>query len=250
MRVSLFAWVLSLLVLGVQPVQGSGFKAVKGKVGDTAARWLAKVGRPALALGIGATLLFAPLSYGESADIVSESADIVSERATNSKFDWNAFEAELPDILDRAERKTNLQLKSGIEALNIGTTVNEDGDIVRTKSNPFADILPDHVRGERLRGLGDHLRGLLVLAFLQGADNAGLFKRGTGVSSRVAVLWEQYKLIDTASPEEITPATRTYFTKSWLEAVENEARVALHFLKKTRKRTAASGTSRWARWRR
>lgn len=197
MKAWLYAWVLSLVVLGVQPAQGNGLKAVKGKVGDATARWLSKVGRPALALSFGAMLVLAPL--------ISVDANQYAESAERSRL------------------KTNLELKGEIDALGIGLAVDKNGEVVRSETNPLADLLPSKESGERLRIM-------TILAQLEAADAAGLFKRGSGVSRRLERIAEYGDHL-IKSDDDISSELRVYFTKSWKDLALNELRLDMHLLK-------------------
>ncbi len=162
-------------------------------------------------------------------------ADLLPSR--EERINWEDFDAELDDILDDAVRKTdlqlkadrarfrtdyrlaaaeaarmtNLQLKDEIDALGVGVTVDERGELTRTPTNPYADLLPSREGGERLRLL-------TILTYLETIDESSLFRRGAGVGRRVSMLIEMsdaYKMTD-------KPELREYFSKSWSDLVRNE----------------------------
>ncbi len=150
--------VLSLVWLSVstQPVQGKGLKAIKGKVSDVAARWMSR----AVALPLGASLLFAPLANVDAAGAGTQDRPVVQDQShapikadrarLRTDFRLAAAEAarmtdqQLKDAMealgvldaDMAARMTDQQLKDEMEALGVGVTVDKRGEQTHPRTNP------------------------------------------------------------------------------------------------------------------
>jgi len=182
-----FAVVLSLVLLSVnaQSVRGNSFKAIRGKVSDAAARWLPQVGRQAVALSLGVSLLFAPLTAVQA--------------------------GRYTEVMERAAHLTNLQLKDEIEALEVGVTVDARGELVQSRTSLYADLRPSRESGERLRLL-------TTWNMLEIVGESSMFKRGAGIGHRIALL------IRLSDENEATdrPELRQYLAKAWLDLAHNE----------------------------
>lgn len=226
------AVLLSLALLGVstQSVQGKGLKTIKGKVSEAAARWLPQVGRQMVAMSLGASLLFAPLTTVEAhphSDAANRAAQRFERRmemfgpfSLSAKRAAHRISGRYYDAAEEARQRTNLQLKDEIEELGVGIVVNTRGELVQSRTSPYADLLSGPEGKE-------HLQLLMMWNILEIVSESAIFKRGAGITHRIERLVNLIDAIEITDNNEL----RDHLVNAWQGLVRNEYILATYLLK-------------------